>query len=431
METNVTINVPAKRGAEDSGKYFKYMADFVGFTSADADIIRQTKPIIEKHLPEIVSKFYSHLLRYPPTRKFFLKKDGSVDQDYVELRMRHLTNFWLRTADGVFDDDYARYVDYVGRAHTSHGADPKIYIAERYVIGQVGFIAHAISEALTKELRHQDEEFEIRAIEAWDNLMMVILEMLSRAYGTEREAETFDALVPIDQGAVEQLAEEAFEREHAGQKPIALKKIRVAQTDEIPEGERKLVQVDTLSIAVFHYEGKWYALRNMCLHRGGPVGTGQLANCTLTCPWHGFQYDITDGHLLVDPNAKLDTYEVIEENGAIHLQVPDIHSVPIQASTKPNEFRVNEVKPGQSRLIQVDGENVAVYNVSGTFYATQDTCTHRGGSLSDGTLDGTMIICPIHGSCFDVTTGDVLQGPANKPLKTYHVIIEGELAHVE
>ena len=193
MGTAGQQRIAVKQGAEDAGKYFRYMSEFVGFTAEDADTIRQTKPIIEKHLPDIVSKFYTHLLRYPPTRQWFLKSDGTLDQEYVELRMRHLTNFWMRTSSGVFDDEYARYVDYVGRAHTSHGADPHIYIAERYVIGQVGFVQHAISDAIIKELHPTDPELAFRAEEAWDNLMMVLLEMLSRAYYTERTAETNSA----------------------------------------------------------------------------------------------------------------------------------------------------------------------------------------------------------------------------------------------
>ena len=123
MSTTPQANIAAKQGAEDAGKYFRYMAEFVGFKPEDADVIRRTKPIIEQHLPDIVGKFYSHLLRYPPTRQWFLKPDNTLDQAYLELRMRHLTNFWVRTAEGNFDDEYARYVDYVGRAHTSHGAD--------------------------------------------------------------------------------------------------------------------------------------------------------------------------------------------------------------------------------------------------------------------------------------------------------------------
>ncbi len=75
------------QGAADSGAYFKYMAQFVDFNEQDVQAIKQSKPIIEKHVPEIVDKFYAHLLRYPPTRKFFLKKDGTIDQEYLELRM--------------------------------------------------------------------------------------------------------------------------------------------------------------------------------------------------------------------------------------------------------------------------------------------------------------------------------------------------------
>jgi hemoglobin-like flavoprotein len=266
----------AQGGAEDAGRYFQYMADFVGLSKEDVSAIQQTASIIELHLPEIVAKFYSHLLRYQPTRKFFLKKDGSIDQEYVELRMRHLTNFWLHAAQGNFDDEFARYIDYVGRAHTSHGADSKIYIAERYVIGQVGFMQHAISEVITRDLRHVNEELEIAANEAWDRLMMVILEMLARAYGNEREAETFDALVTIDQQAVDRMAQEAFTLEHDKDKPVAHKDVVVARAEDIPENSRKIVNIDAISIGIFHHKGQWIAYHNSCLHRGGPVCTGTI-----------------------------------------------------------------------------------------------------------------------------------------------------------
>ncbi len=279
----------------------------------DAEVIRRTKPVIQKYLPEIVGKFYAHLLRYPPTRQWFLKPDGTLDQEYVELRMRHLTNFWVRTADGVFDDEYARYVDYVGRAHTSHGADPNIYIAERYVIGQVGFMSHAISNAIMKELHPIDPDFAFEAEEAWDNLMMVLLEMLSRAYGAEHTAETFEAMQAVDIDAVQKMALAAFDIEQGEAKQVPLKRVTVADVSDIPEGERKIVAIDNLSIGVFHHHGQWYAHRNSCLHRGGPVCTGTLEGDTLTCPWHGFQYNVTTGEFLSDPNACLDSYGVSVE----------------------------------------------------------------------------------------------------------------------
>ncbi len=451
------------QGAEDSGAYFKYMSEFVGFTPQDAEYIRQTKPYIEKHLPEIVDKFYAHLLRYPPTRKFFLKKDGTIDQPYLELRMRHQTNFWLRTADAQFDDEYARYLDYVGRAHTSRGADPRIYIAERYVIGQVGFMSHAFAEAISKELRHVDEDLEVKALEAWNKVMMIILEMLARAYGHEREAEDFDPILPVDQTTdqvVAKLSDEAFHLEHDKARVVPRKDVPVAHVEDIPEGSRKIIQVDGLSIGVFHHNGQYYALRNSCLHRGGPVATGKLDGDTLTCPWHGFQYNVTTGQLLVDPNACLDTYPVLIEDGHIHVEVPDMSKAeepqeiaspavagngngatgqatpapavpPDVTQLRDNEFRAGDLQPGQIKLVQVDGAGVAVYNVGGTFFATADECTHRGGPLSEGDLDGTVVTCPFHGSRFDVTTGKVVRGPAEKPVQTFKVTVANGIVHVD
>jgi nitrite reductase/ring-hydroxylating ferredoxin subunit len=323
-------------------------------------------------------------------------------------------------------------VDYVGRAHTSHGADPQIYVAERYVIGQVGFMQHAISDAISNELRHTDEALEIRAVEAWDKLMMVILEMLSRAYGNEREAETFDALQPIDLKAVDELAEEAFEHENGSEESRVYKDVVVARATDIPEGERKLVHVDALTIGIFHHKGEWHAYRNLCLHRGGPVCTGTLDGDTITCPWHGFQYDVTDGHLLVDPRAKLDTYRVELINDEIHVFVPD-HAPKAEEprNLKENEFLVHEVTPGQIKLLRVGEENVAVFNVGGKYFATQEACTHMGGPLSEGKLAGNHITCPLHGSCFDVSTGQVVNGPATKSLKTFSVEVDGEVARVK
>ena len=100
-----------KRGAVDAPRYFRFMAEFVGFTPGDAQPIRETRSVVEKHLPTIIGEFYAQLLRFPATRKPFLKKDGTIDQDYLELRMQHQANFWRRPMTGVFDDDYARFVD--------------------------------------------------------------------------------------------------------------------------------------------------------------------------------------------------------------------------------------------------------------------------------------------------------------------------------
>jgi nitrite reductase/ring-hydroxylating ferredoxin subunit len=454
MDPQISQEEKIKRGADDSGQYFRYMMEFVGFTPEDGAAIKGSWLIIEKHLPSIVADFYSHLLRYPPTRKYFLDKDGSLDQDYIQKRMAHLTNFWRRTGAGVFDDDYARYIDYVGRAHTCRGADPSIYIAERYVIGQVGFIQHAITNALAKELHEYDEDLEHRAVRAWNMLMMVILEMLSRAYGKEHEVDYYDGLIAVDDVAVQQLAVDTYEIGLGLVRPRKSIEVRVGRADEIPEGERKLIQIDDRSIGVFHHKGKWVALLNHCLHRGGPVATGRLEGDVLTCPWHGFQYDVNNGQLLVDPGVKLEMFPVDVRDGEVYLSVPEPAPVtadilrsqapdqtPAPASRaevpvsqpprlKDNEFYARELAPGSARLVYVNGQAVAVYNVGGEFYATQNECTHAGGPLSQGKLQGVQIECPWHGSCFDVSNGKVLCGPANRPVKTFMVTLDGDIVRV-
>ena len=73
----------------------------------------------------------------------------------------------------------------------------------------------------------------------------------------------------------------------------------------------------------------------------------------------------------------------------------------------------------------------AVFNVEGGFCATQARCTHRQGPLSEGTLDGSTVTCPLHGAQFNVWTGAVLRGPAKDPLKTYRVTVDGDVGRVE
>jgi len=127
---------------------------------------------------------------------------------------------------------------------------------------------HAISEALTRELHEIDPELEAHALKAWNLLMMVILEMLSRAYGYEREAETYAARANVDHEAVFQIAVQAYELGLGMRTAQERQDVVVGNAAEIPDGERKLVQVDDLSIGVFHHQGDWFAVRNSCLHRG-------------------------------------------------------------------------------------------------------------------------------------------------------------------
>jgi nitrite reductase/ring-hydroxylating ferredoxin subunit len=92
-----------------------------------------------------------------------------------------------------------------------------------------------------------------------------------------------------------------------------------------------------------------------------------------------------------------------------------------------NEFHVSAVPPGSAALV---GDAV-VFNVDGNFCATQAKCTHSGGPLSQGALDGSTVTCPWHGSQFNVCSGAVLRGPATVALMTYEVTVEGDVGRVQ
>ena len=85
-----------------------------------------------------------------------------------------------------------------------------------------------------------------------------------------------------------------------------------------------------------------------------------------------------------------------------------------------------DVVAGQMRVYDVAGTKVSVANANGHLYAFDNTCTHLGCSLAEGTLDGTTVTCPCHGSQFDVTSGAVRRGPAKRPVRSRLVQVQGE-----
>jgi nitrite reductase/ring-hydroxylating ferredoxin subunit len=88
--------------------------------------------------------------------------------------------------------------------------------------------------------------------------------------------------------------------------------------------------------------------------------------------------------------------------------------------------RVDDLSEGDMRAFNVEDTKIAVANIGGTFYAFGDTCTHMECSLAEGDLEETTVICPCHGSEFDVTSGEVLASPAREPVGSYETRVVGE-----
>ena len=90
-----------------------------------------------------------------------------------------------------------------------------------------------------------------------------------------------------------------------------------------------------------------------------------------------------------------------------------------------------DVPATEMRIFDVAGTKVNVASAGGHLHAFDDTCTHMGCSLAKGKLDGAIVTCPCHGSQFDVTSGAVLRGPAQRPVRSRLVQVEGEDLLVE
>jgi nitrite reductase (NADH) small subunit len=86
--------------------------------------------------------------------------------------------------------------------------------------------------------------------------------------------------------------------------------VRVVAVGEIPAGTIREVDVSGKAIAVANVGGEFHAINNTCLHRGGPLGDGPLEGKIVTCPWHGWQYDVTTGKVMQNPSVGVDCYAV-------------------------------------------------------------------------------------------------------------------------
>ena len=91
-----------------------------------------------------------------------------------------------------------------------------------------------------------------------------------------------------------------------------------------------------------------------------------------------------------------------------------------------NVGKTGDLAHGEMNMVEIGGEEILIANLNGEFYAVSDVCTHAEASLSDGTLEENRIECPLHGSVFDITSGEEIEGPTNGPLKCYELCLEGD-----
>ncbi|MCI0420834.1 MAG: non-heme iron oxygenase ferredoxin subunit [Acidobacteria bacterium] len=95
--------------------------------------------------------------------------------------------------------------------------------------------------------------------------------------------------------------------------------VSAAKTSDIPPGQGKTVDLGDKKIAVFNVEGTFYAIEDTCIHRGGPLGQGELEGHMVTCPWHGWKYDVRTGEMTLNAAARVSCYPTRIEGGDVEV----------------------------------------------------------------------------------------------------------------
>jgi len=95
----------------------------------------------------------------------------------------------------------------------------------------------------------------------------------------------------------------------------------LADVSEIPAGSGRVLEVAGRQLALFNVDGRFHALDNTCPHRGGPLGDGALMGTTVTCPWHGWQFDCTTGKSTRNPDVGVACHPTSVEGGTVYVEL--------------------------------------------------------------------------------------------------------------
>jgi len=98
-------------------------------------------------------------------------------------------------------------------------------------------------------------------------------------------------------------------------------RVTVAKTDEIPPGTGMVAEVNGKSLAVFNVDGGFHVIDNTCVHRGGPLGEGDLEGEVVTCPWHGWEFNVTTGVSVNNPSSCVASYPVVLDGNEIKVDL--------------------------------------------------------------------------------------------------------------
>jgi nitrite reductase/ring-hydroxylating ferredoxin subunit len=102
----------------------------------------------------------------------------------------------------------------------------------------------------------------------------------------------------------------------------ATNRVKVAAVADVPPGEGRVVEAGARTLAVFNIDGHYFAIDNDCPHRGGPLGEGDVEGRTVTCPWHGWRWDVTTGANTSNPAVTVPSFPVTVDGGSLFVELP-------------------------------------------------------------------------------------------------------------
>jgi nitrite reductase/ring-hydroxylating ferredoxin subunit len=99
--------------------------------------------------------------------------------------------------------------------------------------------------------------------------------------------------------------------------------VTVGRVGDLAPGEARQVTVDGRWVALFNVGGEFHAIDSVCLHRGGPLAEGRLTGCVVTCPWHGWQFDVRTGTFIQDPHVGVSRHDTRVVGDDVQVRVTD------------------------------------------------------------------------------------------------------------
>ena len=97
--------------------------------------------------------------------------------------------------------------------------------------------------------------------------------------------------------------------------------VQVAKAEDVAPGSGIVAEVNGKSLAVFNVDGSFFVIDNTCVHRGGPLGEGELEGEVVTCPWHAWDYNVITGACINNPSACVKAYPVVVEGSEVKVEL--------------------------------------------------------------------------------------------------------------